>query len=275
MAEATWPGARHIDQPLEDYLASIGTIVRWFGRRDDSRATVLGIDVDGQRYVVKHACDDEAVGWLQSAARFHGAVSHPVIAPLLAELRTPTGLALVEAWAPGEVLHDAYDDTVPPRDDPVSAYRRLLALSATDIARVVSEIIDAHVAVTGAGFVAVDLYEGCVVFDFPTRRTSLIDLDHYTPGPYRLEHERQIGSRAFMAPEEFERDATIDERSTVYTLGRFALMLLGCDRYGPPTPHDFRGSPEQLGVALAACRLDPADRVPTVSALAQLWADAT
>ena len=53
---------------LAEELARRGTVSRTFGERLDSRATIVGLETrDGDRIVVKHAVDAEAVGWLQSA----------------------------------------------------------------------------------------------------------------------------------------------------------------------------------------------------------------
>ncbi|MFI6779550.1 hypothetical protein [Micromonospora sp. NPDC050276] len=43
----------------------------------------------------------------------------------------------------------------------------------------IDTILDAHLAVTAAGYVAVDLYDGCFLYDFHARRLRLIDLDEY------------------------------------------------------------------------------------------------
>jgi 8-oxo-dGTP pyrophosphatase MutT (NUDIX family) len=264
-----WPD--RIDVPLDEFLPTVGRVVRQFGDRTDSRATIVGLETDAGRFVVKHAADDEAVGWLESAIRFHAAVSHPSVPPILHHIRTPDGLALVEHWARGEVLVDAFDPAVPGRDDPRSPYRRFLGLPVPEIADAVRQLVHAHEAVTGAGFVAVDLYDGCLLYDFDRRALSLIDLDLYRPGPYVLGMDRQYGSSAYLAPEERQRGATIDERTTVFTLGRFALVLLGCDRHGPPVRADFRGSDELFDIAVRATATDPAERFPSVVELCRHW----
>jgi hypothetical protein len=248
-------------------------VERVFGERQDSRSAVLGVvdGATGQRHVVKHAEDPEAIAWLESAARFHAAVRHPAIPTVVGRATTATGLALVEEWGAGEILVDGYDAAVLPREDERSAYRRFLRLPADEIAEAVDQLIEVHIAVAAAGFVAVDLYDGCVLYDFAERRVALVDLDHYRPGPYVLDVDRQLGSASYMAPEEHRRGATIDERSTAFTLGRMALVYLGCERKGPARRADFRGSDEQFAVASAACAADPADRVPSVSELRRRW----
>lgn len=264
-----WPD--RIDEPVEDYLNRAGRVVRTFGVRTDSRARIVGAQVAGEHFVVKEASDPESVAWLESAVRFHSVVQHPVIAPVLASFRTPTGLALVEEWAPGQPLFDPFDATRLPLDHPDSVYQRFLRLPAEEIAQCVGLLIEAHVAVARASFVAVDLYEGCVMWDDATRSIRLIDLDHYQPGPYLLESERQIGSLSFMAPEELTRGAVVDERTMVYTVGRLALVLLGCPRRKTAERSLFRGTDNQFAIATRATQPNPNERFQTVSDLSARW----
>ena len=265
-----WPSETELT--LGETTRSLGwNVLRRFGDRTDSRSVVLGVETDVGRFVVKHATDAEAVGWLESARRFHADVEHEAIPAVVHHVTTADGLALIEQWAPGEILVDAYDPAVLPREHPSSTYRRFLDLPADDLAGAIVQLIDAHVAVADAGYVAVDLYDGCVLYDFEQQRLRLIDLDHYRPGPYELDVDRQLGSTSYMAPEELTRGATVDERATVHTLGRMALVYLGCARDAEANLNDFRGSEEQFAIATAACRRDRAARIPTVRALRDAW----
>ena len=67
-----------------------------------------------------------------------------------------------------------------------------------------------------------------------------------------------------MAPEEFVRGATIDERTTVYTLGRTARVLLG-------EAGHWRGSAGSERVVDRATAERPADRFGSVDAFAAAW----
>ena len=48
-----------------------------------------------------------------------------------------------------------------------------------EIIRALDTIFDAHVAVASAGFVAVDFYDGAMIYDFENRQVHLCDLDSY------------------------------------------------------------------------------------------------
>ncbi len=156
----------------------------------------------------------------------HRAVQHSAIVPLRHHFQLRDGLALVYPWAQGEVLYHptahAHGDRAAP-DSPMARFRRL---PVPDILRALDEILDAHLAVEQAGLVAVDLYDGCFLYDFESHRMVLCDLDEYRPGPFILEDERLPGARRYMAPEEFVSGSIIDIRTTVFVLGRALRLLL-------------------------------------------------
>src|SRR3546814_6241128 len=89
----------------------------------------------------------------------------------------------------------------------------------------------------------------------------LIDLDEYRPGPFTVESDRLPGSTRYMAPEELVHGARVDERTTVFHLGRTAAQLLT----------DPNLSSAQSAVVEAATGIDPATRYPTVAAMAAAW----
>lgn len=97
---------------------------------------------------------------------------------------------------------------------------------------------------------AIDVYDGCLLYDFSRLALRLIDLDEYRPGPFVLEDDRLPGSRSYMAPEESRRGATIEERTTVFNLGRMIQHLLD-------TPAGWRGSAEQASIVSRSTDASP------------------
>jgi serine/threonine-protein kinase len=116
-------------------------------------------------------------------------------------------------------------------------------------------------------FVAIDLYDGCLHYDFDRRRMRLVDLDEYRMGPVAVPSEGLPGSKRFRSPEELTPGATLDERSTVYTLGRVAQILLDA---GDDTG-EWRASRELEEVASQATAPRPGDRYASVAELAAVW----
>ena len=259
-----------IDRPLDEYLASCGDVFATITGHD-SRNTSYGVAIAGERWFVKRAAagDTDAVRELESAIRFHAVVRHVAIVPLVGVVHAVDGLAIVHPWRAGEVLNDPLAPGARPPTDPESAFARFRALPAPELLAAIETIFEAHVAVTRAGFVAVDFYDGAVMYDFAARAIHLVDLDSYRP-PYTLDRERQFGSSRFMAPEEWQRGATIDERTTVYTLGRAAFVFLGGER-GDPSAECWRADARRHAVAGRATAALPVERFATVAELHRAW----
>ncbi len=177
---------------------------------------------------------------------------------------------LVYGWADGELV-GAHRGR---RDDPASTFQRFRALPVTEIEATLDHVYDAHVALAADGWVAADLYDGCLIYDFGNHRVTLMDLDTYHLGPFTNEMGRMFGSDRFMAPEEFQRGATIDERTTAFTLARLAQVFLSGGPDGTYEAATFRGTREQRDVLHRATRPDPTERYPTVAEFADAWSSA-
>jgi serine/threonine-protein kinase len=228
------------------------------------------VEVGGERWFVKTARSRMAAESLARAVRFHAAVRHPAIVPLRHWLRAEDRLTLVYPWTEGEVLYPATVPRTHRRSDPGSPMRRFRHLPVERAEAAVDRIIDAHLAVEDAGFVAVDFYDGCILYDFDAHAVRLCDLDEYRPGPFTVAADRLPGSTRYMAPEEWRRGATIDCRTTVFNLGRTARLLLD----GGDLEVDWRGSQAQLDVVAHATDPDPQRRYATVRELADAWRSA-
>jgi serine/threonine-protein kinase len=261
-----WP--RHVDRDLAGYLAERGEVFSSIAL-PESGCRAFGVLDGTHRWFVKGSAQPRAVASLERAVALHARVSHAAIIALVDHFTTPSGLALVYEWVDGEVLYPGHGGRAA-RQEPGSAHARFRALPVTEVLTAIDDLFDAHVAVAGAGFVAVDLYDGSMVYDFAHRRMRLCDLDEYRPGPFVLASDRLPGSTRFMAPEELVRGATIDERTTVFDLGRAALVLLDEHEVGEA----FRGTSAMAAVLEHATRSDPGERYASVAALVEAWRSA-
>ena len=77
-----------------------------------------------------------------------------------------------------------------------------------------------------------------------------------------------------MAPEEFQRGATIDDRTMVFILGRTAFVFLSEDLRGDQRRELWTAGDELYEVAARATTPKPEDRWPTVEGFVQAWRDA-
>lgn len=259
-----------IDTDIRSYLSQLGQIFKVFDRQD-SHCLSYGVEIDDRRWFVKESADPHTVEGLQRAAFLHNRVQHPALARLHNTFRTPAnGLALVYEWLPGQVLYNLPDfPGQAGRQHPRSAHARFRALPTHKIIAALDTIFDLHRLLAEAGFVAVDFYDGAVMYDFTGEQTFVVDLDEYRPGPFDNPQERLPGSARFMAPEEFQKGTRIDQRTNVFTLGRAALVLLA--------DGDLRNwpvGPAAKAVIQKAIQPQRAERYLSVAAFARAWREA-
>jgi len=258
------------DNP-ETYLAGIGDVFAVFGARtQDSGNISYGIRIGDDRYFVKTAGDPDdpkpylghpaRVALLRNAALIGSRIVHPNLPALRQVIESPTGPLLVYAWVDGDLLHD--------RAGPESAAARFTGLPVNAICAVLDRVYELHEVLAADGWVAVDFYDGCLIYDFAADRVSVIDLDTYHRGPFTNEMGRMFGSSRFMAPEEFELGARIDQRTTVFTMGRTALVYLSG---GALDRAAFRGPGALFDVVARACDPAPDKRFDLIADFAAAW----
>ncbi len=228
------PARTETAQPVAAVIDQIGQVFATFdARTQDSGHVSHGVlGADGRRWFVKTAGDDsdspggttreDRVEALRRVAAIHDTVDHPALVPLEAVVEAADGVLLVHDWFEGELLRSPAEK----RDDPDEAFSRFRALPAGEVAAALDAVIDVHVALEDAGWVAGDFYDGCLMYDFDDRNVKLIDLEFYHRGPYVNEVGRLPGSTRSMAPEEHTKGALIDARTTVYNLGRMLEIFV-------------------------------------------------
>ncbi|MET9272552.1 hypothetical protein [Kribbella sp. NPDC003557] len=208
-----FPGA--IDVLPATYLDQLGTIFARFTTQDSGNIS-YGVESAGTRYFVKTAGDpadtqpyldfDGRVALLRTAAELVRSVSHPTLPRLHAVIESPAGPLLVYDWRDGDLLHD-----------PVTR-ERFRALPAAEILAALDALYELHAALDAAGWVEGDFYDGAMMYDFATRRLTVMDLDMYHRGPHHNTMGRMFGSERFMAPEQLTLGAPVDTRTTAYVM---------------------------------------------------------
>ena len=230
-----------------------------------------GVLAGGRRWFVKHSDDPRGMASLRRAQVLHSKIQHQDLPRLRNTFETPGGLALVQDWVPGELLYYPTRSSAEQRCDPTFPPVRFRALPLARILDSLDTIYDIHLVLAEYGFIAVDFYDGCIIYDFEQSRTTLCDLDEYRDGPFTLETNRLPGSRRFMAPEEFQRGARIDQVTNVFTLGRTALLLLGD---GTASLESWKGTDAMREVVVRATSSERARRHQSVREYVEDWRSA-
>ncbi len=268
-------GYTEITESPCEYLRSVGVVFAEYGTQTQGSGNVsYGVQVGEEHYFVKtagHMGDTRPsidhtgrVELLRNAARLNASVSHPLLPKLLGVIESPDGPMLVYPWLQGELLGVPRER----RDDPQSSFQRFRGLPPITIQTCLGDVFSLHTLLSEAGWVAGDFYDGSLLYNFVTGQLWTVDLDMYRDGPFRNERGKMFGSTRFMAPEEFERGARIDDQTTVFVMSRTALVLLSD---GTLSVHAFRGPRALFDVVAQACRTDRADRFVSMAAFYHAW----
>ena len=130
-------------------------------------------------------------------------------------------------------------------------------------------IFSFHIHVERENYVAVDFYDGSILYDFNKNITKICDIDFYQKRPYTNMMGRLWGSARFMSPEEFELGAAIDEKTNVFNMGAIAFGLLGGELDRSFSKWD--ASKELYDVAIRAVDKNRSQRYSSVEEFYNAW----
>jgi serine/threonine protein kinase, bacterial len=275
--------AKSIAERPGTYIRRHGTVVAEFNHlsQDSGNVSWLVDTVAGRLFVKTAGLTDlqlqgapvpyfnyeGRVRLMRNAIELASSCRHPALARLRNVIESPAGPALVYECAVGALVGAPRER----RTDPASAYQRFAHLPGDRLLGIFDALLDLHAALADADWVACDLYDGCLIVDFASGRLTVVDLDNYRRGPSTNDMGRMFGSTRFMAPEEFELGASIDERTTVFNLGRliwhFGTRL-------SERVEDFCGPAALAQVVLQACQLSRTARPSSVASFVNAWTSA-
>jgi len=210
------------------FLGKYGKAFKVFDDQDSGNIC-FGMADGENKYFVKFAgaqaaranvSAEEAVERMKSTVPIYRDLAHPVLTRFIGAEEIGGGFAMAFEWTDAECMGRQY---------PLSR-ERFMQMPLDIRLRVFDEILGFHAWVSRQGYVAVDFYDGCIMYDFNTGRTILCDIELYAKTPYNNPIGRMWGSSRFMSPEEFELGAAIDEITNVYTMGATAFALFGDER---------------------------------------------
>ncbi|WP_213621558.1 serine/threonine protein kinase [Paenibacillus sp. J22TS3] len=263
------------------WLEALGKVFAVFDQQDSGNLS-FGVATPSGKKFIKYAGAptlaysgdvQAAVARLQQAVRVYEDLQHPALIKLCGHGPAGQGYAALFEWNEGENLHPHWSFPPPAKyEHPDSPYYRYKQLPIMQRVCSVNEIFDFHEHVERQGYVAVDFYDGSILYDFNSNKTVVCDIDLYHKGAFVNRMGRLWGSSRFMAPEEFRLDATIDGITNVFVMGAVAFGLLGgeCDR----SLEKWEAGEELYKVAAKAVQTHRQDRYASVAELNRAWRQA-
>ncbi|TVX93538.1 serine/threonine protein kinase [Paenibacillus agilis] len=218
------------------WLSKLGRVFKVFDKQDSGNIS-FGVERNGEKIFVKYAgaqtehysgITDTAVASLKAAIHLYEKLRHPTLIRLIDHFEVGSGYAAIFEWVEGESLHPHWAFPPPAKyTHPDSPCYRFKQLPVETRLASLERIFDFHVHVEASGYVAVDFYDGSLLYNFTTNEMKICDIDYYQKKPLINKMGKFYGSKRFMSPEEFTLGAPIDERTNVFTMGAMAFALLG------------------------------------------------
>lgn len=256
-----------IKEPYDfNFLGEYGKVFKVFDDQDSGNIC-FGTEKNGEKYFVKFAgartaeydgepCD--AVERLKSTVPIYENLKHANLIDYVESKEIDNGFAMIFKWVDGECMGRMYPDS----------HRKFMSLPNETKLNVFYDILSFAKYIAQQNFVAVDFYDGSIMYDFEKQKTIICDIDFFRKSPTVNDMGRMWGSSIFMSPEEFELGTTIDEITNVYTLGAMAFALFGDYK------RDFKDwtlSRELFAVAQKATSDDRNERYQSIEELSNEW----
>jgi len=206
------------------FLAAYGRVFRVYDDQDSGNIC-FGCMREDERFFVKFAgaptvrgSDDPAaaIARLRASVTVYRDLRHENLIELIEAREIGGGYAVIFRWTDGECMGRAYP----------ASRAKFIAMPMETKLRVYRDILAFLVHTAAQGYVAVDFYDGSILYDFAAQKTLVCDVDFFRKMPAVNDMGRMWGSSRFMSPEEIELGAPLDEITNVCTAGAMAFALL-------------------------------------------------
>lgn len=200
-----------------------------------------------------------AIANMRLAEKIYRDLAHPNVVQMLDRIEHPHFFGLVFAWDSGTLLRRVNE----------ADFGRFRALDESTRLRAFASVLEIFQHIHRCGYVAIDIYDASFLYDFDHERLTICDLDVCERKPLVNSMGRMWGSSRFMAPEEYELGAEIDEITNVFTLGAIAHLFFGDER--TRDRNDWEASPELFDIAQRATLPDRSGRYQSITAFREAW----
>lgn len=211
------------------WLKALGTVFTVFSQNDSGNIS-FGVNNGQEKYFVKVAglrtlesirTTTEAVEALKSAIAIYENIKHPNLIELVKHYQFEDIYVAIFKWAEGDCLFDYWNFEKYHGNSqiiaPAERFKQLPVTQRIKSADILFSFLD---KVSKSGYVAVDFYDGSIMYDFFYDITTICDIDFFRKKPTKNDMgEEYWGTKRLKAPEEYIVDAVIDETTNVYTLG--------------------------------------------------------
>ena len=198
-----------------------------------------------------------AIEWLKSAVSVYQNLEHPTLIKFVSAEEIGGGYVAVFEWV------DAIG--IEPLNSP--DYMKFMHMPIEMKIRAFEDIVEFHAHAAEIGYVAIDFYDGSILYDYDNEKVIICDIDFYQKSPY-VGEMGMWGSSRFVSPEECTPGAIMDEITMVYTMGATAFSLFA---YGNRSQEAWSLNKALYDVAKQAVSDERSERQQSVEQFIAEW----
>jgi len=248
------------------FVEKYGRVYKAFDQQDSGNIC-FGVDGEGGKMFIKFAgaptkraviSPQEAIRNLKATVPLYRDLAHEHLVKLLAAEDIGGGFAMIFEWSDAKCMGRMYPES----------HARFIQASQEEKLDVFEAVQCFLQHVHEKGYVAIDFYDGSIMYDFTAKKTVICDIDFFCPKPRINDMGRMWGSSRFMSPEEYILGAELDEVTNVYTLGAMAFALFAdCQR----TREQWSLNDAAFGVAKKAISDERSQRYHSIDEFIWQW----
>lgn len=275
------------------WLKKYGTAF-WAVDETGSGCVCIGMEDSERKYFCKIAgvntieaeiSPQESVEILKEAVHLYYDLAHPNLIKIIEEYDYKQFYIVVFEWADGKCLFDHWNFEAYQRDTTIkSPKERFKELPVSKKLKAVEVLFSFLQNANKEGYVAVDFYDGSIMYDFLTDETTICDIDLFRKTP--VVNDKGIdwfGTKRLKAPEEYIKGCTIDEQTNIFTLGALIFDFFGSfseeeirqrycnNQFSPCSLDKWQLSAESYKVATKAVNLNKSERYLTFTEFFDDW----
>lgn len=219
------------------WLKKYGTAF-WAVDETGSGCIGIGMENEGKKYFCKIAgvntieadvSPKESIEILKEAVHLYSDLRHPNLVKIIEHYDYNQFYVVVFEWAEGECLFDHWNFEKYQGDAAIkSPKEKFKQLSVGKKLNTIDVLFSFLQNVNKKGYVAVDFYEGSIMYDFQTGQTTICDIDLFRKAPAVNDKGAEwFGTKRLKAPEEYIRGSAVDEQTNIFTLGALIFEFFG------------------------------------------------
>lgn len=206
------------------FLRKYGKVFKVYDDQDSGNVC-FGIENEGRKIFLKFAGAQtaeyagdviEAVQRLKATVPIYQSIKQKSLIKYIASEEIGQGFAMIFEWADGECMGRMYE----------KSHDMLMKLPLDEKLHIYESVIDFLIDIVAMGYVAIDFYDGSILYDASRKVVTICDIDFFRKSPAVNDMGRMWGSSRFMSPEEYRWGETIDEISNVFLIGKMGFSIL-------------------------------------------------